>query len=597
MVKRLFAVGRARVALFAALTVVLGALISADAFVLQWLIDAVQRQDWDRFGWCVALAATVIALQALVYWWRQTYTERMAYLMLDRLRERLFARLTRVPLNRLGSLSADRLFSQFTAQLEQVKAGLIDVLLYGAALVVQTVFAVTAIMVINPVLGACALVLCVPMALVPVLSKRRVESAREGLVGAQNDLNGELGDLLHGMADWRLMDRAPQTRARLARFACPWLGAARRDAGVQMGVDAITNALSHILVFGIWALGGLLIMNGGMTVAQVVALYALIGNISVPLFQMSGLVAQYHGGRETLRQLEDDIADAAGEAEDETNASADKPAMHIKASMQSNETVISGTPVTSIEPSESQPLEIVESGERNDPHTSASSSDPQPTGGNWMIHYRGVRLHRTGEPFDLDLNLKGRYLLVGPSGSGKSSMIRALVGLDDDYDGQITLDGDDVRSAASAATKRRIGYLSQQSHVFHASIRENVRLFDESISDEAVELALRQAQLGEWAAEHGLDFEVDDSLNALSGGERQRLLLARVLAQGYDFCLLDEFDTGLDAATAALIEQVICRSFTGFIAITHRPGRLLAAQATSTLHMEANTLTRVTVNH
>ena len=554
---RLFNVGHARIIRFAVLTITLGALISADAFVLQWLIDAVQRQDWRRFGWNAALTVGVIVVQALVYWRRQTHTERLAYLMLGRLRERLFAATASMPIPRLARSDSDRLFSQLTTQLDQVKANLIDVLLYGAALVAQTLFAVVGILVINPVLGTCALVLCTPMALVPVLSKRHIETARGRLIDAQNDLNGELGDLLRGAVDWRLMHREPQVRARFAATGRSWFTQARGDADMQMRVDAVTNMLSHALIVGIWLIGGLLIMRGGMTVAQVVALYAMIGNISVPLFQMSGLVAQYHAGRETLRQLVDDIEGGAGDG--------------------------SGT----------ADVRVANAGERHADGDAVIGARSVAADAAPLIRYHGVRLHHVGDAFDHTFDMRRRYLLTGPSGSGKSSILRVLYGLDDDYDGSITVDGVDVRSTPSTAGRRRIGYLSQHSHLFADTVRENVRLFDTTISDDIVLDALRRAQLGAWTTEHGLDYRVDDSLNRLSGGERQRLLLARLLAQGYEYCLLDEFDTGLDAATAQAIGRVIDDTFAGFIVITHHPEQLFTDGDVTVVHVAHNTIESV----
>lgn len=541
MMARLFAVGRARVALFLALSIVLGALISADAFVLQWLIDAVQNGEWARFRLCAVLAVVILVVQSVVYWGRQTYSERMSYLMLGRLRQRMFDGISAMPLTRMKDLSADRLFSQMTSQLEQVKADLIDVLLYGTVLASQVAFAVVSILAINPVLGAFALLLCLPMALVPVASKRRVRDARNALVDAQNELNDGMGDLLRGMPDWRLMRRERLVRAYFTRRNRGWLGKAYRDADTQMGVDAVTNALSRVLIFGIWLAGGLLIMQGTMRISQVVALYALIGNISVPMFQLSGLVAQYHAGRETLLRLEGDL---------------------------------------SVRPSRT-------------PAPMAPSPASGPAGAaRDGIRFTGVRLHRVGRPFDLGLDLSGRYVVEGPSGGGKSSLLRALVGLDDDYDGSIAIGGVDARSGERRVAAR-IGYLSQQSHIFRGSVRENVRMFDASITDDVVMDALRRAQLGDWADARGLDRQVDDSLNLLSGGERQRLLIARTLAQGYRFCLLDEFDTGLDNDTVDLIERVLLESFDGFIAVTHRPGHALSSRVTAVITMGDNTLAGV----
>ena len=538
MLRKLFFVGHTRLILFSILSVLLGALISADAFVLQWLISVVQARQWHNFVVCVTVVCLVVLVQTAVYGGRQVYTERLSYLIMNHLREDIFGKLIRIPIFQIKQLSTDKLFSQLTTQLEQIKANLIDVVLYGFVLVFQVIFASVSVLVINPILGMCALLLCIPMALVPILTKQKVEAARSSMIDAQNSLNGDLGDLLHGIVDWRLMHRESKIQAWFAQHSDSWLDATRRDADVQMLVDSIANALSHVLIFGIWVIGGLLVMSDKLGVGQVVALYTLAGNISVPLFQMSGLVAQYHAGVETLRQLytfTDDVDSMAPVSANDNSVS------------------------------------------------SSSSADAE------GIQYCGVRLHHVGASFDVNLSLTGRYVVIGESGAGKSSFVRALVGLDDDYDGQITIGGVSARTFNSSS-QTIIGYLSQQSHVFRGSIRENVRLFDETIDDAAVLHALNQAQLGEWVLERGLDWEIDNSLTLLSGGERQRLLLARIFVQGYDFCVLDEFDAGLDDATAAKIEQVILSNFAGYIAITHRHSQRLISEATAILHMADNTL-------
>lgn len=574
---------RRSVAMCCVLTVVLGMLISADAFVLQALIRAVEDGGRRRFAVCAAAAVAVVAVEALVYWRRQSCTERLARRLLAELRSRVFLRLDDVPLSGLAGIDADRLLSQMTAQLGQIKADLIDVGLYGLILASQVAFAIAAIMAISPLLGMCALVLCVPMALVPIAARSRVERARGGLVEAENDLNARLGDLLRGLADWRLFGRGRQVVQRFARCNESWLQRAETDAAVQTGVDAVVNALSHVLIFGIWLIGGALVMRGNLDVARIVAMYALIGNISVPLFQMSGLIAQWHAGCETLAALRREVASWNRGGATSCGSTPESSDTTVPASESRGAAV----PVAAA-PS-SGPLDAAASG------TCSTGVVGEPSAGGAAgtvrLVCRALRLHGAGRAFDLDLPMDGVIVVRGPSGAGKSSLLRALAGLDDDYRGIARMR--DAASTGRDAPPMRPGYLSQHSHVFHDTIRENVRLFDERMDDAAVLRALDAAQLGGWARERGLDAVVDDSLNLLSGGERQRLLLARVFAQGYGCCLLDEFDTGLDADTAQRLERVIAGVFRCAVIVTHRASPWLTGHASAIVTMRDGTVVDV----
>lgn len=190
------------------------------------------------------------------------------------------------------------------------------------------------------------------------------------------------------------------------------------------------------------------------------------------------------------------------------------------------------------------------------------------------IIYRDVSFHTEKNagrrPVNLQMDTSKRYLIVGPSGAGKSSLVRPLFSLDTDYTGSILVNGTDIKDPALGALGQSIGLLSQSSHIFHASIRENVRLMDEGVDDRTILEACQAASIDEWVGKRGLDYVIDDDLRTLSGGERQRILLARLLVRGRRFCVFDELTTGLDHRTAQQVEQTIFDTIPGFIYITHR---------------------------
>ena len=167
-----------------------------------------------------------------------------------------------------------------------------------------------------------------------------------------------------------------------------------------------------------------------------------------------------------------------------------------------------------------------------------------------------------------------RVALVGPSGAGKTTVVNLLLRFLDPEAGRVTLAGRDLRDYRQEDVRRAIAVAGQDSHLFSASIRENVCLARPGASDEDVEAALRQARLWSWVAglPDGLDTEVGEEGRELSGGQRQRLVLARALLVDAPVLVLDEPTAHLDPPTArALVDDVFAAAGDrSVLLITHR---------------------------
>lgn len=177
---------------------------------------------------------------------------------------------------------------------------------------------------------------------------------------------------------------------------------------------------------------------------------------------------------------------------------------------------------------------------------------------------------------DVTLAIGARQITVlkGLSGSGKTTLIDLLVGLHRPQSGQVLLGGIPLAEVDITALRRRIGYVSQDLSLLHASIRDNICLGDETLSDAQVAEALRLAGLEELIAAlpQGLDTVAGEMGARLSGGQRQRIALARALVTRPDILILDEVTSALDPATEAEIVSNIrnlAEAFT-IIVITHR---------------------------
>lgn len=148
--------------------------------------------------------------------------------------------------------------------------------------------------------------------------------------------------------------------------------------------------------------------------------------------------------------------------------------------------------------------------------------------------------------------------LLGRTGSGKTTLTRLLFRLYDPRTGTIRLGGADIRGAQLADLRQQIGIVTQDVQLFHASVRDNLSLFDSSVPDERILEALHDLGLGEWYAglSQGLDTQLTGS-GGLSAGEAQLLAFARVFLKDPGLVVLDEASSRLDPATERLIEHAI----------------------------------------
>jgi thiol reductant ABC exporter CydC subunit len=167
-----------------------------------------------------------------------------------------------------------------------------------------------------------------------------------------------------------------------------------------------------------------------------------------------------------------------------------------------------------------------------------------------------------------------RVALVGPSGAGKTTVVNLLLRFLDPEAGRVTLAGRDLREYRQEDVRRAIAVAGQDSHLFSASIRENVCLARPGASDGEIERALRRARLWPWVAglPDGLDTAVGEEGRELSGGQRQRLVLARALLVDAPVLVLDEPTAHLDPSTArALVDDVFAAAAgRSVLLITHR---------------------------
>jgi thiol reductant ABC exporter CydC subunit len=219
-----------------------------------------------------------------------------------------------------------------------------------------------------------------------------------------------------------------------------------------------------------------------------------------------------------------------------------------------------------------------------------AASDPAaslPVPDKYSLHVEDLRFaYQAGEPPALDgirfdLPQGGQLAVVGPSGAGKSTLIHLLLRFWDYQGGQILLGGQELRQYAQEQVRQLVAVVSQHTHLFNSTVRDNLLLARPEATDEELVRAARQAQIHDFiqSLPQGYDTWIGEQGLRLSGGQRQRLAIARAILKDAPILFLDEPTANLDALTERQILEALgsLMALRTSLVVTHRLVGLEAA--------------------
>jgi glucan exporter ATP-binding protein len=376
---------------------------------------------------------------------------------------------------------------------------------------------------INPMLAGVLCVLAVVFGITVWLTMQRTQSGQRRAESAHTVLSTRVGDVIGNTALIRAFGAAPDETASFGRLAGDVLRHQFPVLGWWAGVTVMSRAASTLATVTIVVLGAWLHGKGKASTADVVTFMGfsgmLIGRLEGAVWTVSRLGA-------TLVRLQDFFA-----------------------------------------------------------MMDAGSTVPDPPGrpalppGPGAVEFRGVRFGYPGGTPVLDgldfVAAPGETVaLVGETGSGKSTAMSLLQRLWDVTEGQILVDGHDIREVSLVSLRHRIGTVPQESLLLNRTIGENLRLGKPDATQAEVEHAARLAEAHSFIIRQpaGYDTVVGERGAALSGGQRQRLAIARALLRDPSILVLDEATSALDGATEEKVTRAMQAAAVGrtTFVIAHR---------------------------
>jgi subfamily B ATP-binding cassette protein HlyB/CyaB len=353
----------------------------------------------------------------------------------------------------------------------------------------------------------------------PLLRRRVDEKFRRGAVN-----QGFLVESITGIETVKAMAVEPQMQARWEEQLAGYVSASFATSNLgniaSQGVQFVNKAtIAATLYFG-----AKLVIDGDLTVGQLVAFNMLSQRVSSPVLRIAQLWQDFQQARISIDRLGDIL---------------------------------------------NTPREMA---------MNTARAELPPIRGALAFEHVTFRYRLDGPPTltDIDFRIESGQVIgiVGPSGSGKSTLTKLVQRLYIPEAGRITVDGVDLRQVDTTWLRRQTGVVLQENMLFNRSVRENIALSDPGTSMDRIIAAATLAGAHEFIVElpHGYDTEIGERGTTLSGGQRQRLAIARALITNPRILIFDEATSALDYESEAVIRanmRHICKGRT-VIVISHR---------------------------
>jgi ATP-binding cassette subfamily B protein len=571
--------------------------------VMRDLIDkTLPQHDLRRLG-LLALALLLIpAVSGVINVWQRRLNASVGEGVIYDLRVSLFAHLQKLSLRFFTNTKTGELMSRLNNDVVGAQNAISNTIVNIITSVVQ---ALALLLVMLSLEWRLTLISIVILPLF-VVAARRLGSRLRDISRAQMEANAQMNAMMNetlnvgGALLVKLFGRAPIEVGRFRGRA-----AEVRDLGVRRTVIAtvffvivgLVSAVGMALVFGY---GGYLVISGAFTVGTIVAFSSYLGSMYGALQGLANAPVDFATSMVSFERVFEvidlpveirekpgayDLRDAHGALtfddvsfKYEVRAEQLLSHVHRVGQMQDVGAALSGGSSSSRRGNgHGEPGDGHNAGRPavNPDATRASAVESAPAA--------GVSQARPNALENISFEVRPGQLvaLVGPSGAGKTTLTYLIPRLYDPTGGRILIDGHDLRDVTLESVTAQVGMVTQETHLFHDTIRTNLLYARLDATQAEVEAGAQAANIHDFIRElpNGYDTIVGERGYRLSGGERQRLALARVILKNPRLLVLDEATSNLDSESERLIQDALKRVMAGrtSIVIAHRLSTILAA--------------------
>ena len=450
------------------------------------------------------------------------YIESVGQRLTARIRRDLFSHAMDLSLRFHDRMPVGKLLTRLTSDVD----ALAEVFGSGAVGVLGDLVTLTVIagfmLLIEWRLGLLLLVSQVPVTLVVLWLQGRYRRANYRVREELSQLNADFQENLQGLDVVQMFRREAFNGARFQRTGLAYREAVNGTILFDSSISAFLEWVSLGAVAVVLALGGWMVTSGAMGLGTLTTFILYSQRLFDPLRQMAERFTQIQGGLTAVERI-GELLEEPLEIRDHTLAvpasAAESTAENIPA-----------------------PLQVM----------------PSPRGE--VVFERVHFSYRPDEPILQDLSFRlapGEHVaLVGPTGSGKTTVIRLLCRLYEPQQGRILLDGRDIRTLSLPDLRRQLGVVLQDTFLFSGSVGDNLRL-DRDIDDNQLKDVCRDLGLSSLLGRlpQGLDTELRERGGNLSSGERQLLAVARVAIRNPNVLVMDEATAFMDPSTEATLQR------------------------------------------
>ena len=508
LMKSVYKVVKKDILIYSILTILLSIAMVSEAYLMQLIIDSI-KLGVGRYVVTSIFVVVFLLIQTLIYYFQQSLTAIISKKSAYAYRNVIFQGIQKTPLELLTGNKNDKLLASLTTQIDQIEFNYFYSIYWGGYLICQLIIAIIVSLYLNPLLAALTLLLSLPNLFVAVLFKNPLEKKQEELIETTNTSVSAIQDLIEGIPDWKIANKSFDINRV---FDIQTLKLLKRQTNVEKSqyvVVSLNQLFSNVLYFGSWIIGGLLIINSQLTLGSLIAFSQLLVRISYPIYASSDLLAKFISGKKTIETL-------------------------------------------------SSEFQVVDENLNTLEHIE-------------VISFDNFRFKNNSEaiPFNGQFYKNKKYLLKGKSGTGKTTLLKAILREYNDYTGTVKINGIDVKSIKESSIFDNVAYVPQHPHMFNAKLRDNLTLFSQDVSEEELFETLKFVELSKWANRESLELMLSNDAIKLSGGEAKRVALARALLMKTDILFLDEFSSGIDLETLSKIENRLLQTSKLIIYITH----------------------------